>query len=373
MRKTILNLRMRKLITLLVLTAFTFYCKAQNFQGQWKGSFIDKSTSMGSWSGDKCDYVLDLEVNGKNVTGYSYTYFSNGGNKYYTICRLEGTADKKKKFVEITEISRTKTNIPVNISNSFQVHKLTWRKEGENEILEGTWFPAAGQDTKNTGYGVTVLSKRQLSEISALAKKINAKKDPASSPEKTNITALKPKTAPTTSIKNIEKPTTTIPVKTPLTTAFTKPITKKSVIEKKEEKKIEPLSSVKISPPEEKIIPLGFEKRSSAILRTVTVENSTVKIELYDNGEVDGDSISLFYNNKILLAHKRLSETPILLEIPVSNDEENELVMYADNLGTLPPNTALMIVTDGKKRYEVRITSDLKKSGTIRFIKQKKE
>jgi hypothetical protein len=45
--------------------------------------------------------------------------------------------------------------------------------------------------------------------------------------------------------------------------------------------------------------------------------------------------------------------------------------MYADNLGSIPPNTALMVVTDGNKRYEVRITSDLQKSGTIRFIRKK--
>ena len=337
---------MRKLITLLFFIANIFFCNAQNFQGQWKGSFVDKSTSMGSWSGDRCDYVLDLEVNGKNVTGYSYTYFSNGGNKYYTICRLEGNADRKRKYIEITEIARTKTNIPVNISNSFQVHKLTWRKEGENEILEGTWLPAAGQDTKNTGYGVTILSKRQLTEISALAKKINAKKDPASSPEKPVIVSLKPKAAPANPLKPIEKPVVVNKVKNPIPTEITKSIAKNQVLSKKEETKIETISNIKVLPPPDKIIPSGFEKRSNSLLRTVTVENATVKIELYDNGEVDGDSISLFYNGNVLLAHKRLSETPILLEIPVPINEINELVMYADNLGTLPPNTALMIVRD---------------------------
>lgn len=361
---------MRKLITLIFFIANVFFCKAQNFQGQWKGSFVDKSTSMGSWSGDRCDYVLDLEVHGKIVSGYSYTYFSNGGNKYYTICRLEGSADKKRKYVEITEVARTKTNIPVNISNSFQVHKLTWRKEGENEILEGSWLPAAGQDAKNTGYGVTVLSKRQLTEISALAKKINAKKDPASSPERPVIASLKPKTSPINTVKN-KNPALDNKIKKPILTE--KPIAKNLVIAKIEEQRIETPSNTKILPPSIKIIPIGFEKRSNEVLRTVTVENATVKIELYDNGEVDGDSISLFYNGNVLLAHKRLSETPILLEIPVSSEEINELVMYADNLGTLPPNTALMIVRDGKKRYEVRITSDLKRSGAIRFIHQKKE
>ena len=42
--------------------------------------------------------------------------------------------------------------------------------------------------------------------------------------------------------------------------------------------------------------------------------------------------------------------------------------MYAENLGEIPPNTALMVVTDGENRYEVRISSDLEKSGVIRFV-----
>ena len=364
---------MKKFITLTFLFANVFVCCAQNFHGQWKGSFVDKSTSIGSWSQDRCDYVLDLEVNGKIITGYSYTYFSNSGNKYYTICRLEGIANKKKKYIEITEIARVKTNIPINISNSFQVHKLTWRKDGENEFLEGTWLPAAGQDTKNTGYGETVLSKRQLTEISPLAKKINSKKDLSSSPGKPVNTSAKPKNIPANSVKNIKKPALVAKVEKPVPVESKNSITKNVVIAKKDQPKIEITSNIKILPAPQKIMPLGFEKRSNAVLRTVTVDNATVKIELYDNGEVDGDSISLFYNGNVLLAHKRLSETPILLEIPVSFDEVNELVMYADNLGTIPPNTALMIVRDGHKRYEVRITSDLKKSGAIRFIHAKKE
>jgi hypothetical protein len=57
------------------------------------------------------------------------------------------------------------------------------------------------------------------------------------------------------------------------------------------------------------------------------------------------------------------------LNLPVqANDEINELIMFAENLGSVAPNTALMVVTDGANRYEIRITSDLEKSGVIRFI-----
>ena len=364
---------MNKYLSTVLLVLLVNVCAAQNFQGQWKGGFIDKSTSLTNWGGDRCDYVLDIDINGETVTGYSYTYFSDAGKKYYTICRLEGTADKKKKYIEVTEVARTKTNVPVNISNSFQVHKLKWRKEAGNEILEGTWNPAPDQDPRNagSGYGTTLLSKRQLAELSPLTKK-GVTKNPLLSPEKPVIVATNPKVNTTVLPKKNTTATTTITPKKPAVPVPEKPIGKKPVIVAKKDTAI-PQPIVKISPRTEKIVPPGFENRNNAVLQTVKVENATVKLELYDNGDVDGDSVSLFYNGKVLLAHKRLSEMPILLEIPVPVDEINELVMYADNLGTLPPNTALMIVRDGNKRYEVRITSDLKKSGTIRFVHKKNE
>ena len=90
---------------------------------------------------------------------------------------------------------------------------------------------------------------------------------------------------------------------------------------------------------------------------------------MYDNGEIDGDSVSVFYNGSLLVSHKRLSDKPIILTLPLNKSiEVNELTMYAENLGTIPPNTALMVVTDGDKRYEVRITSDTEKNGTIAFV-----
>lgn len=345
---------------------------SQNFTGQWKGEFVDNSSII-SWGSNRCDYVIDLEINGNNVSGYSYTYFTEDGKKYYTICKLDGFLDKKRKYLEVRETARTKTNVPDNVTNSFQIHKLNWRTEGNNEILEGKWIPAPGQGNTGTGFGTTLLSKRLLSEISPLAKKLNSKKDPNNSPEKSLLGMTKPKTVikipakinpPIAKVtpKNIIKPIIKTPVKT---------LTKTPVIIAKKDTSTKPTIIAKAITP--KILPTGFEKRNNDILQTVNVENETVKIELYDNGDIDGDSVSLFYNGKVLLTHKKLTTQAIILDLPVNNDNINELVMYADNLGTIPPNTALMIVTDGNKRYEVRVTSDLKKSGTIRFVHKKKE
>lgn len=323
---------------------------AQDFKGQWKGTFLDKSTSFTGWGGDRCDYVLELEVNGKDVTGYSYTYFTDGGKKYYTICSLKGIINKPEKYIEVKEIVRTKTNVPNNIRNCFQIHKLTYYKQDSTETLEGSWMPAPNQ-VGDCGYGSTSLQRRVLKKNYSLynpvAKKIN--KAPAK------------KILPGIAVK--KKADNTIVKAAPKKETLPKP--KNDIIGELEE-----MPTTKKAIQDKIIAPIpSFEKRNNTIMKTIEVENVSVKVDLYDNGEIDGDSISLFYNGKLLLSHKRLSDKPITLNINVDNDKSiNELVMYAENLGSIPPNTALMIVSDGSNRYEVRITSDLQKSGAIRFI-----
>ena len=93
---------------------------------------------------------------------------------------------------------------------------------------------------------------------------------------------------------------------------------------------------------------------------------------MYDNGEIDDDTISVYMDDKLIVSHKRLSAAPITVNLKM--DEENPehvLVMVAENLGRIPPNTSLMLVQDGDKRYEVRITSTEQKNAMVRFRYQK--
>ena len=69
-------------------TAYRNVAKPLSFNGQWKGGFVDNSASFIGFGGEKIDYVLELETSGSKVLGYSYTYFTDGGKRYYTICKL---------------------------------------------------------------------------------------------------------------------------------------------------------------------------------------------------------------------------------------------------------------------------------------------
>jgi len=112
---------------------------------------------------------------------------------------------------------------------------------------------------------------------------------------------------------------------------------------------------------------LKLEKRENELVTTLSLETPSVKIDLYDNAEIDNDTVTIFLNNKLLLYRQKLTDKPLTLKINAFPNTDYELVMYADNLGSIPPNTALMVVTAGKQRQEVRLSSSEKKNASVKF------
>jgi hypothetical protein len=115
-----------------------------------------------------------------------------------------------------------------------------------------------------------------------------------------------------------------------------------------------------------------FTKRIKVFTKVIEVENSSLRLEIYDNGEIDGDVVALYLNNKKILPSSGLTHRAIRLSIKLDESlEYNELSMFAENLGRIPPNTAALIIYDGATKYETLLTSDLSKSATIKLVKKK--
>ncbi|MEO6948853.1 MAG: hypothetical protein ABI123_04435 [Ginsengibacter sp.] len=379
---------MKKLFTLCFLLITFFGLNAQkraihkrqitkekpiNYNGQWRGGFNDDTVSFSKVSSNNVGYVLELEIHNNQITGNSYSYFNLEGHKYYTICRVRGTLDPKTKEMEVVEVEKIKSNTPPPpiFSSCLQIHKLKYEKDADgSEVLRGTWIPAPNQ-AGNCGIGITVLSRRKM-DIHPLGIK-----PPSKNNQKPAIVKATPK--PHTPKKPIPAPPKKIIPKeqTAIAKEKAKPTVPPNNSDKKEntqksttvinndpvEKEIS--KSGLVSPP----ILKGFEKRRNDIVKTIEILQPTFRLDFYDNGEIDGDSISVFYNGKLVLSHQRISDKAVTLHLALDeNVKENIVTMYADNLGTIPPNTAVMIVTDGDKRYEVRLESDLKKSGSVIFL-----
>jgi N-acetylmuramoyl-L-alanine amidase len=118
---------------------------------------------------------------------------------------------------------------------------------------------------------------------------------------------------------------------------------------------------------EEKNTAVQFESRPSKDTKILQVKSDKIKVEIYDDGEIDNDIVSVYFNKDLVVASKSLSAKAYSFNVDLVPGKPNELVLYADNLGSIPPNTALMIITDGTNRYEVRLSADLKNNASIRF------
>lgn len=111
-----------------------------------------------------------------------------------------------------------------------------------------------------------------------------------------------------------------------------------------------------------------LEKRTLKVEQTLYFENDSLVITLYDNGEVDGDTVTVVMNGGIVFSRQGLSTKANSKTVYIPrNTDSVQFIMYAENLGEIPPNTGLMVVMDGEKRYDLRFSADLKNSAAIIF------
>lgn len=111
-----------------------------------------------------------------------------------------------------------------------------------------------------------------------------------------------------------------------------------------------------------------INNRKVETIESVYYKSDSLELTLYDNGEVDGDTVSVIMNGEVIMPRVGLSTNAVHKKISTVNTGDSiQLIMYAENLGKLAPNTGLLIVYDGTNRYEIRFSGDYKKNAAIVF------
>jgi hypothetical protein len=114
-----------------------------------------------------------------------------------------------------------------------------------------------------------------------------------------------------------------------------------------------------------------FVARKKILVTEIPLTGDSIELRFYDNAEIDGDSISLFLNERLIFKHIRLTGSAYTIKLPVTElSETNELIMVAENLGSIPPNTSYMVAVVGENRYEARLESTEGSSAMIRMVKK---
>jgi hypothetical protein len=120
--------------------------------------------------------------------------------------------------------------------------------------------------------------------------------------------------------------------------------------------------------------PPAYAERKKPQPQIVDIISDSLVLSFYDNGVVDGDVISVYMNGEAVVAKAKLLEaaTKKTIRIPPAIDSV-ELLLVAETLGSIPPNTGLLVVQDGSTRYEVRFSADLQTNAAIVFRKRKQQ
>jgi hypothetical protein len=122
-----------------------------------------------------------------------------------------------------------------------------------------------------------------------------------------------------------------------------------------------------------KELPSIVSQRKNATIQSLYFKNDSLVLSLYDNGIIDGDTVSVYMNGENIISRQRLKEAATKKTIYISSNMDSvQLVLFADNLGSIPPNTGLLTVRDGDDVYQVRFSADLQTNASI-ILRRKKD
>ncbi len=223
-----------------------------------------------------------------------------------------------------------------------------------------------------------VVSKTELAANTTTAIKNNPSTNTLTTGNKETVAAVKQEVARNTKpVAKTEKPVTVKQEAAANTKSATKPeTTTNTLTENKIVKADAPITPLK---PEIKTPSIDITLKAAIIAgrksefsQQVNFRSDSLQVSLYDNGEIDGDTVSVFMNGEVIMAKQGLKSSAIRKTIYLApGQEEFTLVLFAENLGKYPPNTGLLVVRDGDDVYNLRFSSDYEKNTGIVFRRKK--
>lgn len=335
----------------------------QNLTGIWKGYFITQS-------GDYYKLEFQVKTNGSiSVSGVSYSYLDV---RFYGKATMTGNFSKSSNQFKIREIKTVEVKSLTGGGTCIMNYNLAYKKSGREEFLEGTYLGKT--EVRNgpnpypwgeCGRGKVFLRRVTTSDfyIEPFLRGKIKRDEPVlvdKPPVRKDTSKAIAKNPPAKKKVIIDEG----PVRKPVTKNDTPPVTK---TDKNIDKTDPPVVKIKPVIPTPQVI----KSRSNELVKSLVVTSPDVVVKLYDNGEIDDDTISVYFDNQLMLSSKKLTTSPLTIKLSIEDNDEHELVMVAENLGRIPPNTSLMIVESGSQRFEVRITSTEQKNAVVRFRYQK--
>jgi hypothetical protein len=373
---------MRGTVTLLACLLF-FSGYSQDLTGIWRGSFVSADSKLMDVFKleDRYKYEVQIDQRNRSFNGVTYSYRTT---EFYGKASANGTINPKTGKVMLNELKLLELRMASGSYACWMVCFLQYTKNGDEEFLEGKYSSYRESDSAFCGRGTVFLRKVVTSDFYREPFLVKREKEKEAEKEKLLAQQNKKPTTVNNAPAKITTPktNTTKPVKKVTTPPVAKDNVQKTTTEPKNDPKSAPLIAKVDTEKKEQpviktkdpvVVPPVLKNRENEVVQSIAVTTNEITVDLYDNGTIDHDTISVYLDKKLVVSHQMLKASPITLKLKMDeNSDYHELVMVAENLGDIPPNTSLMVVRAGEKRYEVRITSTEQKNAMVIFKYEKK-
>ena len=307
---------MRKtLLCFLMLLFAGLYVQAQQLTGIWSGKISRKAPGYGGVE----SLEMQISQSGKQLRGYTFAFKDTSR---FVLFDMAGNRNKRTQTIYIRELGIAYFLLPPGFLPCEKIFSMKYYKIGKTQYLSGTW----------TGLG--------------------------------NDTSCFPGEELLVVLQKIKKPE--YPIESFVQKKFTDHILRhitKAGAEPEQEAESGPQAAGPVITAAPGSTPAD---RKLDIQEIVNLADTSVKITLYDNAIVDDDTVSVFVNKKPVLLRQRISTKPLSFNVTLTEPGKPlEIIMQAENLGSIPPNTAVMIIETPHKRYEVRLSAGFEKHAVV--------
>jgi len=345
-------------LPLLYLFIFLFHSAgfAQNITGTWEGRMSDEILQVNIvQEKDKlCGYTYDVVL--KDKSSYCKAYFKGRYDKETGIYTIRGISFIENsgshvlmtlRFWQPDKNNKTLLRGIVSTGSMFEDY-LGFSNENKFIIRRVSKTPTLAAGQKSVCYTPP-----------SLAPNASIKK----SPEKP-VTAPTTKTDPPVKTKP-PKPTVTVPPPSKTTA----PVKQKTAVAPPANDTLKKTAGNKtlLEPlPADPQVLKQLNGRKNTSLSSLVVDAKKIQLKVYDNGIVDNDTVSIFYNGRLVKSKQQLSEKALIINLELDEGIENhQITLFAENLGSIPPNTAIIVVTAGTKRYELHASASLVENAVL--------
>ncbi len=292
---------------------------AQDFSGTWSGVFHSDMRQFRQ----SFQFTIQLQQKGRALLGIYSTIDTLTKKGNHCLCKISGQLWKKNKGIfTLYQEGVIQNNISKDVCDFVNFLELKYLRKSNYEYLTGKWYGKSKNSRSTDGAGGSFALMKTADTINA------------------DINNYFPNQS-----KLIERYNRG-------DTSYMPP--------KKNANNVSVLSKSKNADRKKPV-----EERENIIFKNIVIDTTNIEVDLYDNGDIDNDTISVYLNRQIILKNYRLTDKPKKLQLQIDRNADNEILIVAENLGDIPPNTGLMMITANNKRYEINLSSSFQTNAKI--------